>query len=271
MTQTFSAIARNASEAAYPHLRRGLVGAWVPSLGVTGATLRDVSGGGNHGDMSAKSIATDWQQGGEGWSVYYPQTSGEQTFCGNDSALNPRDALSMAVWMKADATASTYQWVIARDDNALGRSFAFGPRYALDSKLWLQINGGSTLVSSSAVSKSEWHHVAATGSASTGWRIYLDGKLDGSRSFVLPSATTGQTTIGGRSYIGSEGVFKGLIADAMLYSRVLTQIEIAQLYRLGPGGWLARKRRRVYSLATASVVYGQRLSRHRTILGGGLR
>ena len=248
MTKSLSIIARNASEAVFPHFLRGLVGAWVPSLGVTGGTLRDVSSGGNHGDMSAKSIATDWQQGGKGWAVYYPQTNGQQTFCGNSSILNPRDAVSMAVWMRADATASTYQWVIARDDNSLGRSFAFGPRYAADSKLWLQINGGSTLVGNTAVSKGVWHFICATGSAASGWRVYLDSKLDGSTSFVLPNATTGETTVGGRTYSGSELVFKGLISDAMLYSRVLTQIEIAKLYQLGPGGWLARKRRRVYSI-----------------------
>jgi hypothetical protein len=44
-----------------------------------------------------------------------------------------------------------------------------------------------------------------------------------------------------------------------------------QLYQLGPGNWLARKRRRVYSIPAGVIVYGQRLPRHRTILGGGLR
>lgn len=269
--QTFGTIAQNASESAYPHLWRGLAGAWVPSLGVTGGTLRDVSTYRNHGDMSAKSIATDWQQGGRGWSVYYPATNGQQTFCGNSSVLNPRNQVSMAAWVKADATANTYMWAIARDDNALGRSFAFGPRYAADSTLWLQINGGSTLIGNTAVSKGVWHFICATGSAASGWRVYLDSKLDGSTSFVLPNATTGETTVGGRAYSGSELVFKGLISDAMLYSRVLSPVEIMQLYQLGPGNWLARKRRRVYSIPATPVVYGQRIPRHRTILGGGLR
>jgi hypothetical protein len=34
--------AKNASQSAHPNLWDGLVGAWMPSLGVTGETLRDV-------------------------------------------------------------------------------------------------------------------------------------------------------------------------------------------------------------------------------------
>jgi hypothetical protein len=42
-----------------PNLWRGLVGCWKPSLGVTGLTLRDVSGHGNHGALTNMTM-DDW-------------------------------------------------------------------------------------------------------------------------------------------------------------------------------------------------------------------
>jgi hypothetical protein len=63
----------------------------------------------------------------------------------------------------------------------------------------------------------------------------------------------------------------GSIAETAFWSRDLTQPERMQLWLSGPGEWLGRKRRRVYSIPSGAIVYSRRLSRHRTILGGGLR
>jgi len=45
--------ARSAGESAYPDDWKGLAGLWVPSLGATGQTLRDVSGEKNHGTLNS--------------------------------------------------------------------------------------------------------------------------------------------------------------------------------------------------------------------------
>ena len=55
-----SGYAKSASESAHPELWDGLVGAWMPGLGVTGGTLRDVSGQDNHGTLTSMDPATDW-------------------------------------------------------------------------------------------------------------------------------------------------------------------------------------------------------------------
>ncbi len=52
--------ARNAAESANPGAWKGLVGAWVPMLGSTGLRLRDVSGYGNHGTLTAMDPVNDW-------------------------------------------------------------------------------------------------------------------------------------------------------------------------------------------------------------------
>ena len=52
--------ARCAAESDKPDLWTGLPGLWMPSLGVTGDTLRDISGYGNHGTLTNMDPATDW-------------------------------------------------------------------------------------------------------------------------------------------------------------------------------------------------------------------
>jgi len=56
--------ARGPSRSAYPGSWKGLVGAWVPALGVTGGTLRDVSGFGNDATLTNMNPTSDWIIGG---------------------------------------------------------------------------------------------------------------------------------------------------------------------------------------------------------------
>ena len=63
--------AKNASQSAHPNLWDGLVGAWMPSLGVTGETLRDVSGNDNHGTLTNMDAATDWVATSKGKALYF--------------------------------------------------------------------------------------------------------------------------------------------------------------------------------------------------------
>lgn len=56
--------ARSAGESVQPNLWRGLIGAWVPTLGPMGTTLRDVSGFGNHGTLTNMDPPNDWVIGG---------------------------------------------------------------------------------------------------------------------------------------------------------------------------------------------------------------
>jgi len=61
--------ARSAAESAYPNLWNGLVGAWIPPLGPTGLTVRDVSGWGNQGTLTDMDPATAWAKTEKGWAL----------------------------------------------------------------------------------------------------------------------------------------------------------------------------------------------------------
>jgi hypothetical protein len=58
--------------------------------------------------------------------------------------------------------------------------------------------------------------------------------------------------------------------DVLIHNRVITSRE-NKLLATRRGIAFHRKRRRVYSIASGVIVYGQRIPRHRTIIGGGLR
>ncbi len=68
--------ARRKSGSAYPGLWDGLVGAWFPSLGPTGLTLRDIGGYDNHGTLTLMDPATDWVTTERGWALDFDGVNG---------------------------------------------------------------------------------------------------------------------------------------------------------------------------------------------------
>ena len=256
MSQTFSTIAQNASEAAYPHLWQGLDGAWSPSLGVTGGTLRDVSGRGNHGTLTNMDPATDWQSSG-GWCLDFDGS--------NDDVVTSQS-------LPASSSRSVAAWVLCRQlkvQYIFGTNFGYyysGLFLGVDSSKLTVTQYGSAIKDAANFPLNSWQHIALR-HVGNSYGLFRNGRQ-------VASGAMSTTPVSAVAYLGSYGgggFWNGQCSDIAFFSRALTDAEILQLYQLGPGNWLARKRQRVYSITAAPVVYGQRLPRHRTILGGGLR
>jgi len=273
VSQTFSTIAQNASEAAYPHLWRGLVGAWAPFLGVTGGTLRDMSGRDNHGTLTNMDPATDWQVSGGWWCLDLDGVNDCITLQPGQLPLgaSPR-TVHVNFRMNSDADAAMINW---------GGNGGGGTRWNMwraktpagGQKIGVECLNAYKLVNWNF--DTDWHDFTATLSSSTlnSCRIYFDGE----EPAITASVSTGVTlnTLSSDCVIGrlsgtSIQHFPGKISQILVYNRALSAAEVKQIHS-NPGGVLARKRRRVYSIPAGVIVYGQRLPRHRTILGGGLR
>ena len=85
----------------------------------------------------------------------------------------------------------------------------------------------NTVVGATSLSLNTWYFAAVTYSDSTGWKLYLNGREDGT------SATT--TTFNGNQEIvigaySSGNNFTGRIASVQVYNRALTASEIVQNY-----------------------------------------
>lgn len=253
--QTFSTIARNASEAAYPHLWQGLAGAWVPSLGVTGDTLRDVSGRKHHGTLTGMDPSTDWQVSGGGWCLDFDGT--------NDVVLAPAipqiagaTQATFSFWSRrnaANATAAIHQVQSTLQTNGRTQIVFF------KGTLWLTLSAvGQNNYATYASSDTLWHHVTVifdgSGAANADkCRLFFDGVprslyFVGTMPTSLNAANTLQFGIGagvsnGYQYANAKH------ADTLVYDRAITDAEALQLYAMGRGGEaLKRKRRRVYSI-----------------------
>jgi len=268
VSETFGTIARNASEAAYPHLRRGLVGAWVPSLGVTGNTLRDVSGRGNHGVLTDMDAATDWQTSGGGFLDFDGS---------NDYVLLPSRSVelpfSLSIWFRSANLTKPYQALFTANTDVNAPPIYCGVHYISGSSRMIFYGDGAYTANSDPFAQdSSWHHYAWSVQLGGAGQYFRDGVQIGAFARNVTAKPPSAGSIGAsRASLANLFAAQGAIAECSRWERVLTAAEIKTVYQSGPGGWLARKRRRVYSVTAAPVVYGQRLSRHRTILGGGLR
>lgn len=150
--------------------------------------------------------------------------------CGNSSTLNPTGALTVSVWTLLTGLSGS-QWVVARDDNALGRSFSFG---TVTTNFTLQVNGANQ-ISSAVGASGVWQHRLFTGNGggvgATTYAGYLNGVASGGGTTTgpLPAATTGNFTIGERTFAASQGFVGGRIAEAAIWNIVLTAGEISAL------------------------------------------
>ena len=99
-------------------------------------------------------------------------------------------------------------------------------------------NSAVTVTSSGSASDDRWHHIAVTYNQNAGGSaaIYLDGVLSGSRTNARAWGwlATQQIELG-RSHTNAFRRFNGLLDDFRIYTRVLTDQELAQIYA-GDGG-----------------------------------
>ena len=186
----------------------------------------------NDTERGAVVYATD---GSNGYAVGGPYTGHSGFPVGNSP-------YTCAVWVKRDADCpnnGTFFWWGLANQTAQSVQFRFIDSYQ---KLALAHFGSGTgynyidFTLPAAMPAGEWHHVAATydgkGTTSGGGTlsVYYDGTLvkreTTAKAISIPHAGT---VIVGKYSGRSDRTFKGLMDDAYIYSRCLTDAEIAML------------------------------------------
>jgi len=235
--------ARNAAESIEPDLWRGLVGAWVAPLGVTGARLMDVSGQRNHGTL-ANMDASNWRTSSrriQGYSLNLDGSS-ERIECGPSPKAAGIIQTTVLAWVRAptlddadaiamlgDYTDDPRNWawlfrsvgtsggiqvfITAAPSDAGAASGQAGGVYPAD--IWTQIG----------------FRFDGTGADNNArLKLIRDGRIFDFPSFsgTIPSAIAAATdplTIGGA--LGVAGYWNGDIASLKIYNRNLTRYEIS--------------------------------------------
>lgn len=226
--------ARSATESAYPGLWKGKVGHWVPALGATGNTLRDVSGYGHQGTLTNQSASSVWKVDERGPVI--DLDGGTAYFdAGNQTSFDVKE-FSVAAWWLADVLPSgngNSLWFLGKDTSG-SRSYTFGLRDTSGAiNLSMQINGSTAMGvgdTDLAGLTGEWHH-AVTAYDGTNVFYYHDGLPDGSGAFSTdPAITTIAVRLGSRQFTDFKEEWNGKLNDLRLYNRPLTAAEANLLY-----------------------------------------
>ena len=195
----------------------------VQKLQETGRDItRDKSRHMNHG-MCMNGM--DIIQTKEGTSALSFDGIDDYINCGNDTMLNPTDAITVELWAKVDGVAmgeSLYAPMIRRnntyllraDKGTIGVNFNFFIYYGTG---W---EPGAYSISQFAFGV--WYHVVGTYDRQH-VKIYVNGKLKGSsnRTDAMPS-TENNVVVG----FWSSNYFQGLIDEVRIYNRALSAEEV---------------------------------------------
>ncbi len=254
--------AKSASESAYPNLWDGLVGAWMPGLGVTGGTLRDVSGNRNHGTLTNMDPATDWVTSEKGLALDFDGVDDQvlADISVNDLKLNsnlPRTVTSE--FYLNDTSKQCLTGYGQESNNAHYYLFVVNGNW--------YFSGFNNDFDSGVAATVGWHSFAVSYVGSD-LLLFVDGKQ-------IAEATKSLTTGPGDLSIGAKanGVFPSTaeISSVLIHNRILSPQEIKQLYvdPLAP----FRQRRRAIASTQAAPAFNNwyaRPGRTNRIVGSGV-
>lgn len=232
--------ARSASESANPHLWRGLIGAWVPSMGVTGNILHDVSTFKNHGTLTNMDAGTDWIIGKNGYALDF---AGDDDYVDIGKKLDSLD-LSVFVEIERNGTGTIHSITSRYDTGSAQRSWALNITDLNQIEAVVSKNGSvsegvssNIITSFSTVTDSNKHYIGFTynflGDGTSDFILYFDGpQVASNLSAVGPIFNGSENIVIGK--IDIAGVpsrhFNGQIGQVLIHNRVLTPNEVYQLY-----------------------------------------
>lgn len=244
---SYGEAATNAEESEYPELWRGLVGAWVPALGNTGANLPGIV----FGNSAALQGSASWSVSCAGPGILLDAAGEFLSF----SARNLVDLNASARW-------TALLWMVVGSLNTYSGHLVFNGSGLVETKnqKWGAVqdsgNGSIDVTACSASSKvaGELVHLAVTCSApyavpNTGVHLYRNGILnDGTWGSDTGYGLAGRYDIG-RGYGGLIGY--GTYLLSAIYDYPLPSLLVGQSAADPYAPF--RLRRRVYAVAVAEA------------------
>jgi hypothetical protein len=250
-----SGFARGPDESANPGLWDGLVGLWMPTLGPTGLTLRDVSGRENHGTLTNMDPATDWVASPYGWALDFVRASDQDVRVAHDASLVGMGQLTLAawVWSRSTFTSGDEYSIFDKWDSGQIAYLVRGDttnefEFFTDTTSGTVGGGHSDLV----IDDQTWHLIVCTYDGTT-MRAYSDGVASATTRAQTGtiSATTSSLSLGGQLAAASD-FWWGQLALAAIWSRALFAREIVMM-SADPHAIVRRRRRVVVSVPAAAA------------------
>jgi hypothetical protein len=239
--------------------------------------LHDVSRYNNWGTLTNMDAATDWVIDGGKYALDFDGSNDHVLITGARlPTVGNASTITASTWFRISSLPSGRRELTATPSIVSGN---FGMQLELDAgKLKIRADTGGVAIYEFADSANsptgEWvHAVGVWNGVSKTASLYKNGVFVGSVSYAASTATNVTSTRWTLGSLEYENVlyfyFPGLIAESITFNRVLSANEIRNLYNLGRGGMLERRRRRrVYSVQ-ADVVKSYLFVGRGQVIGGG--
>ena len=194
-----------------------------------GATLRDLSGNGNHGTITG---ATWVGKGRNGMALDFEKDNSDTVDCGSATNCDfTTELFSIALWVKFES--GSFQGLIQK--YAAGKGFRLYKGGGGDTGTFTMetSNGATTKTTDSTMHTviGVWNHgVFVRDSATTG-KMYVNGVDD-----TVTGDTVNMLSPAGNNLIISPSVianFDGLMDSVLIFNRALSPIEVKNLYEAG--------------------------------------
>jgi hypothetical protein len=195
--------------------RIGLVGEWLFSN-----DFKDTSGYGNNLASFGNCVPTTDRKNQANYAAHFSGISGNAIGVGVISALQINTNITISIWVKVAASLSNGATVIECNWNS-GYRIKLGPAAIV----FFDRGAANYTIAPCSPYNGSWTHILCTGGP-FGIRTYLNGNLIYTGGSAFGGGYTGSCSIGGS---GGEAVVCD-IDDVRIYNRVLTDVEIAQLY-----------------------------------------
>jgi hypothetical protein len=196
-----------------------LVGYW-PFNGNT----NDQSGNGNNATNNGATLTTD--RFGNANKAYYFNGTSSNIYVDNFDEILGNSPFTVSFWVEPLASAG---WIVCFGQASDGKAFESGTYTAgsgkFDALIWKY---GYTPVYTTSLALGSFQNMTITYDGRT-MKVYKDATLFGSEDFITTDILRGVLTFG--KQIDFSEFFNGKIDDIGIWSRVLTQIEIDNLYK----------------------------------------
>ena len=211
----FATVFQLLSGAAWAQSDTGLVALWNFDEG-KGDLARDSSGN----DHDGKIHGATFVRRGNGHALYFDGIN-DYVDCGNKPDFNMREAVTLSAWVYPEALPSR-EPAIAMN----GWTGNYGLTFYKDGRCYWYASGRARVHLGIGV----WHHVVGTWDGKT-VKLYLDGRIRVSKPSKGGLRLNGKNFMIGRQP-NTGHFFKGMIDEVRLYSRALSESEIASAYKM---------------------------------------
>jgi len=201
----------------------GLVGWWKFDE-TKGEIAKDSSGGNHNGTLNGDAR---WTKGKIGGAI---ELDGNGDFVQiADKAFDIGGQVTIACWVNIHSVPHDYTAIVTKGDSSWRLSTLGSQR-----KFHASVNDWNKLVvdGSAMVNTNEWHHVVMVYNNKE-VRLYVDGKLDVTKSWKWGIARNGFDVLIGENAERKNRFFDGLIDDVRIYNYALKENDIMALYEEG--------------------------------------